>query len=238
MESVLGSSMVEVDFFLPFLALLDLVVLGIEPVVLGLVPDEVPVDDDDEGAVDGVVGGGAIPLSGADEEPSWVGLVILPSSRSLGMGASVWSETFPSIVFLPENSAAFAAKTVFFDFSSILGWISSVFGCRSVPGCGEVPWVGFVVGFGSIMYSVLDFSSSRVLAHFRCCQGRLGEKRKSIKFVQGPGQFQISGRLLCHETAPMGGHHITVEVGKLVAGRRKKLMHCNDSWAKLRQTER
>ena len=63
------SSVTELNF-LPFLALLDLVVLGIEPVVLGLVPDEVPVDDDDDGAVDGVVGGGAIPRSGADDEPS------------------------------------------------------------------------------------------------------------------------------------------------------------------------
>ena len=67
-ESVVLSSVTELNF-LPFLALLDLVVLGIEPVVLGLVPVEVPVDDDDDDAVDGVVGGGAIPRSGADDEP-------------------------------------------------------------------------------------------------------------------------------------------------------------------------
>ena len=46
-----------------------------------------------------------------------------------------------------------------------------------MPGCGGVPWVGFIGGFGSIMHSVVDFSSSRVLAHVRCCQGRLRESR-------------------------------------------------------------
>ena len=67
-ESVVLSSVTELNF-LPFLALVDLVVLGIVPVVLGLVPDEVPVDDAADDAVDGVVGGGAIPRSGADVEP-------------------------------------------------------------------------------------------------------------------------------------------------------------------------
>ena len=117
-ESVLDSSMVEVDFFLPFLALMDLVGFGTVPVVFGLVPEEVPAVDVD-GVVDEVDGGDAIPLSEAEGGPCW--LVLLPSWRSLVLVlvGSICPETFLPSEFLAE----FAGKTFFTDFSSIPGRI-------------------------------------------------------------------------------------------------------------------
>ena len=121
LESMLASSVVEVDFFLPFLALMDLVVLGVKPVVLGRAPVEVPADDDADGVDDEGDGGGAIPLPEAADEPCpSVGLV-LPSSRSLALGSSVESETFLPVFISSEIWADFAGKTDFIDFSSILG---------------------------------------------------------------------------------------------------------------------
>ena len=84
-------------------------------------PVEVPADDDVDGVDDEGVGGGAIPRPVAADEPCpWVGLV-LPSSRSLALGSSVESKTFPPVFILSEIWADFAGKTDFIDFSSILG---------------------------------------------------------------------------------------------------------------------
>ena len=115
---MLASSVVEVDFFLPFLALMYLVGFGTIPVVFGLVPDEVPAVDVD-GVVDEVDGGGAIPRSEAEGNPCWLRLVLLPSWRSLVLVlvGSICPETFLPSEFLAE----FAGKTFFIDFSSIPG---------------------------------------------------------------------------------------------------------------------
>ena len=78
-----------------FLPLLDLVGLVAVPEVFGLVPeDEVPAEDVDVVVVGVDDGEGAIPRSGAEGGPCCLGLVLLPSSRTLGLVASVGPETF------------------------------------------------------------------------------------------------------------------------------------------------
>ena len=127
------SSVTELDFFLPFLALMDLVVLGVKPVVLGRAPFEVPADGvDDEG-----VGGGAIPRPVAAMSPVlWWGWCYRLRGRW------PWGRRLSPKRFLPSS---FCQK-----IGPILPGkpISSIFrrfraGCYRISGPGGCPgWLG------------------------------------------------------------------------------------------------